>query len=107
MRKVALLSLILALSYAGPSFRVGGSEPNPPTWPDSVTICDPSDAVSCQTAIDTIYKQNGGHDPENNGQWSEGRYAIFFKPGNHDVNINVGYYTSIYGLGATPYETMF
>ena len=107
MTRLALLSACLVLCIASPSFRLGGSEPNPPNWPDSVKICDPSDAASCQAAINEVYSENGGHDPDDHGQWSTGRYALFFKPGNHAVDINVGYYTSVHGLGTTPHNTVF
>jgi hypothetical protein len=70
-----------------------------------VIICDPSDASACQTAVDQIFAENGGKDPECNGQWSQSRYAILFEPGSHDVDINVGYYTQVIGLGRTPDET--
>lgn len=39
------------------------------------------------------------------GQWSNERYAIFLKPGYHPININVGFYTTVHGLGATPMLT--
>ena len=38
-----------------------------------------------------------------NGQFSDGRYAIFLQPGDYDdLNIDVGYYVSVYGLGFSP-----
>ena len=80
-------------------------EPNPPTWPDNVKILEPDD-TGAQGVVDAIYHENGGRDPhDDHGQWSESRYAIFFKPGNHTLNVNVGYYTSIIGLGKTPKDT--
>ena len=39
------------------------------------------------------------------GQFSDKRFAFLFKPGNHQVTANVGYYTSIIGLGASPRDT--
>ena len=41
-------------------------------------------------------------------QFSENRYAIYFAPGDYTRAglLNVGYYTSMAGLGATPYEVM-
>ena len=39
-------------------------------------------------------------------QFSENRYAIYFAPGNYTKAgiLNIGYYTSMAGLGITPYE---
>jgi fibronectin type 3 domain-containing protein len=40
-------------------------------------------------------------------EFSTDRYAYLFKPGNYNIDpIDVGYYTSVYGLGATPLETI-
>lgn len=80
-------------------------EPNPPQWPDSVKIIDPANPTAGQAAVDAVYAENGGHSPDDNGQWSDGRYALFFLPGNHAVDVNVGYYTSVYGLGKLPTDT--
>lgn len=40
-------------------------------------------------------------------QFGENRYALAYKPGNYDEAgmVNVGYYTTIHGLGKTPTET--
>jgi hypothetical protein len=81
------------------------SEPNPPTWPSNVYVFDPADSSKTQQTVDTIFSTMGGHDPPNNGQWSNNRYAFLFKPGNHQVTVNVGYYTSVMGLSANPQDT--
>jgi hypothetical protein len=44
--------------------------------------------------------------PVNNGQFSFNRYALMFKQGKHDVNVDVGYYVSVYGLGRSPTDTV-
>jgi len=41
-----------------------------------------------------------------NGQWSDSRYALLFKPGHHACNVNIGYYTQLLGLGNTPNDTV-
>ena len=35
----------------------------------------------------------------------DSRYAIFLKRGQHDINIKVGYYTQVLGLGDVPSDT--
>jgi hypothetical protein len=40
------------------------------------------------------------------GQWSDSRYALFFKPGYHNCDVNVGYYTQVVGLGTEPHDTI-
>ena len=42
----------------------------------------------------------GGAD--DNGQWSNSRYALLFKAGFHNCKVNVGYYTQVMGLGRDP-----
>lgn len=43
--------------------------------------------------------------PANNGQFSNSRYALLFEPGQHNVNVDVGFYVTVHGLGKTPKET--
>lgn len=92
----SLLILILSASFA--------EEPNPPSWPETVTVCDPSDQTSTQDALNQIYKTNGGSGFH--GQFTGISHAFLFKPGKHDkIEAKVGYYTSIIGLGSTPGDT--
>ncbi|KAH3744269.1 secreted protein [Pelomyxa schiedti] len=93
---VVLLSCLLSLSMC---------EPNPPTWPKNVYIFDPATPSTTQAAIDAVFAENGGNSPPDNGQWSNSRYALMFMPGTHAVTVDVGYYTSVIGLGKTPQET--
>jgi len=39
-------------------------------------------------------------------EFSDSRYALFFKPGNHQCSVNIGYYTYLYGLGEEPSDTV-
>jgi len=43
---------------------------------------------------------------DNNGQFSDSRYALFFKPGYHNCDVNVGFYTQVVGLGTEPHDTV-
>lgn len=47
----------------------------------------------------------GGQNPPVHGQFSDSRYVLFFEPGFHDVNVNVGFYTQAMGLGRSPGDT--
>ena len=69
------ISFMATLAYA--------VEPNPPTWDtDRVKIFTPGQA-DAQATINTILAKQGGHIPVNNGQFSDDRYALLFKPGSH------------------------
>ena len=57
--------------------------------------------------IDAVYATNGGYDPVNNGQFVDSRYALMFKPGTYTVDVPVGYYTQVLGLGDSPDDVVF
>lgn len=81
-------------------------QPNPPTWPASVRVFDPSDTDIEQT-VNAAFAVNGGHEPANNGQFSSARYAFLFKPGTYTADVPVGFYTHVLGLGASPDDVVF
>eukprot|EP00929_Paragymnodinium_shiwhaense_P115965 TRINITY_DN8515_c0_g2_i1.p1 TRINITY_DN8515_c0_g2~~TRINITY_DN8515_c0_g2_i1.p1 ORF type:complete len:654 (-),score=58.12 TRINITY_DN8515_c0_g2_i1:532-2328(-) len=60
-----------------------------------------------KTAVDAAYAVNGGQSPGNHGQFVSSRYAFLFKPGSYDVDVPVGYYTQVLGLGASPADVVF
>ncbi|QVL57780.1 MAG: hypothetical protein KFB93_01515 [Simkaniaceae bacterium] len=83
-------------------------EPNPPTWPDNVIVLKADDPYA-QEKVDKVFSENGGHATQAGeptpGEFSNDRYAILFEPGVHTLNVNVGFYTSIIGLGKEPKDT--
>ena len=82
-------------------------EPNPPNWDISrVFVVEPGDS-SAQVLIDAALAENGGHVPPFNGEFSQARFAFLFKPGDHStINMELGYYTTVHGLGRTPPDTI-
>jgi len=97
MKASFISGLLAAVAFA--------SEPNPPNWDTSkVLIFSPGDA-DCQSRVDAVWFEMG-YEPCDNGQWSDSRYVLMFKPGSHNCNVNVGYYTQILGLGASPVDTV-
>lgn len=61
--------------------------------------------------VNAAYTINGG-DPRTsacaNGEFSDERFAFLFTPGTYtDLDIPVGYYTSVFGLGTAPTDTVF
>ena len=73
------------------------AEANPPNW-DTSKVKILGGGSGDQGIVNEIAGKMVGA----RGQWSNDRYAIFLKPGYHSVNINVGFYTTVHGLGATP-----
>jgi butyrate kinase len=53
-------------------------------------------AGDIQAQVDSVFKI------QENNQFGDQRYALLFKPGSYDVNVQVGYYTTVIGLGNTP-----
>jgi hypothetical protein len=72
----------------------------PATTPDfgpNVFIFDPSMAMSSiQSQCNDIFGQ------QESDQMGGNRYAFLFKPGTYDLDVNVGYYTHVVGLGLVP-----
>ncbi|NEB09861.1 coagulation factor 5/8 type domain-containing protein [Streptomyces coelicoflavus] len=79
---------------AGPSALPGGGDLGP-----NVIVFDPSTA-NIQGRLDEIFKQ------QESAQFGTGRYALLFKPGTYNgLNAQLGFYTSIAGLGLSPDDT--
>ena len=65
-----------------------------PNFGPNVTIFDPNTPDSVvQAKLDSISTED---------EFSSTRHAVLFKPGTYTVNSQVGYYTSIAGLGLSP-----
>jgi len=97
---------------------VGGDEPNPPKWPDSVIVINAG--MDSNEIIKKTQKTSDNYDalatnPENNESgiygaahhFVEDRFAVLFEPGTYDVDLEVGYYTQVAGLGETPEDVLF
>eukprot|EP00929_Paragymnodinium_shiwhaense_P004610 TRINITY_DN10570_c0_g1_i1.p1 TRINITY_DN10570_c0_g1~~TRINITY_DN10570_c0_g1_i1.p1 ORF type:complete len:1372 (+),score=335.53 TRINITY_DN10570_c0_g1_i1:74-4189(+) len=88
------------------SVSADGPEPTKPSWPDTVKVFGPEDNVqTIEMLIKDAYGQNGGYDDR--GQFVESRFAFLFRPGSYDVNVPVGYYTQVLGLGDQPSDVTF
>jgi hypothetical protein len=82
----------------------GGTSPtgctgqsNTPNFGPNVEIFDPSmSASSIQSTLDSVFNT------QKLNQFGTQRYALLFKPGTYDAEANIGYYTSIQGLGQNP-----
>jgi hypothetical protein len=71
-----------------------------PDFGPNVLIFRPSmPAAQIQKAIDGIYAT------QKNNEFGPQRTAMFFFPGSYHVDLPVGYYTQVIGLGASPDDT--
>ncbi|MEU5658386.1 discoidin domain-containing protein [Streptomyces sp. NPDC047737] len=82
----------------------GGGDPQIPGGGDlgpNVLVFDPS-TPNIQGKVDEIFKK------QESAQFGTDRYALMFKPGTYDnINAQIGFYTSIAGLGLKPDDTTF
>jgi hypothetical protein len=63
----------------------------------NVLVFDPSMSTSTiQASLDSVFSK------QESNQFGADRYALLFKPGSYAVNANLGFYTSIAGLGRNP-----
>ncbi len=85
----------------------GGTTPPPPTgctgqsntpnFGPNVVIFNPSmSSASIQSTLDSIFNT------QKVNQFGTQRFAELYKPGTYNVEDNVGYYTSVQGLGQNP-----
>ena len=78
----------------------GGACPaqsNTPNFGPNVDIFDPSmSSASIQSTLDSVFNT------QKLNQFGTQRYALLFKPGTYSAEANIGYYTSIQGLGLNP-----
>jgi hypothetical protein len=73
------------------------AQSNTPNFGPNVHIFDPSmSSSSIQSTLDSVFTA------QKLNQFGERRDALLFKPGTYSVEANIGYYTSIAGLGQNP-----
>ncbi len=70
-----------------------------PDFGPNVTVFDPSmPASTIQSAVDAVSQVQALP----SSQFNTVRHAFLFKPGSYDVDVELGYYTSVAGLGLSP-----
>ena len=99
------VALAVAVSLPGTTAGAQADDRNPDLGPN-VTIFDPSMPVSAiQATLDAT------HAAQVDNEMGTARYAFLFMPGTygtaeHPLQIKVGYYTEIAGLGASPTDVV-
>lgn len=68
-----------------------------PDWGPNVLVFDPSmPTAEMQSKLDALYSKQRA------SQFGPDRYTFFFKPGRYDLDVNLGFYTQMVGLGRMP-----
>jgi len=66
-----------------------------PDFGPNVLVFD-SAMTNIQTRIDAVFRQ------QERNQFGPERYAFLFKAGNYDLDVQMGFYTEVAGLGKSP-----
>ncbi len=97
MNARVVTALILALAFATSANAAPASTPKPPDLGPNIKIFSPSTpAAEIQKQIDAVYAA------QQHSEFGSQRNAFLFMPGEYKVDIPVGFYTQVIGLGATP-----
>ncbi|MFF1438846.1 coagulation factor 5/8 type domain-containing protein [Streptomyces sp. NPDC058295] len=95
----ALAGLAAAPASAAPRGKRLRALPGGGDLGPNVLVFDPS-TPDIQARLDAVFRQ------QESAQFGTGRYALLFRPGTyHGLNAQLGFYTSIAGLGLSPDDT--
>jgi len=89
---VTTVCIPVAVTDNGETLPSDGSAVN---FGPNVLIFDPS-MTDVQAQVDAIFTA------QQSNQFGPQRYALFFKPGAYSANVQVGFYTTVHGLGSIP-----
>lgn len=91
-----LLGFFACLTGAGQLLAAPGSPTAPDFGPNVIVFSPSMPAAEIQKQIDGVYAV------EKHSEFGPERYALMFLPGRYEVNVPVGFYTQVLGLGASP-----
>lgn len=94
----AKLFVCLAVSSASAATAAGGPKPlaKPDLGPNVLVFDASTPKAAMQAQIDRVYRE------QQHSEFGPARYALLFLPGEYHVDVPVGFYTQVLGLGATP-----
>lgn len=93
-------TVLAGLTAAGAVDAVGASARDPDLG-TNVVVLDPSmPAAAIQARLDAIFRE------QERAHFTDRRHAVLFKPGRYAVDVNVGFFTQVAGLGALPGEVV-
>ena len=106
VREVAMTAALVAASVAMAPFARAEASSSEPDLGQNIYVFDPTMPVSqIQAIVDSIATQQVPN------QFGTQRYALLFKPGTYGtsatpLNFQVGYYTTVAGLGLSPNDVV-
>lgn len=93
-RLVGRIVSICVFVFLNQSIPRAAAKPEPDFGPN-VLVFDPS-TPGIQEKLDAVFAT------QERGEFNSRRYAILLKPGKYNLDVKVGFYTQILGLGRTP-----
>jgi hypothetical protein len=91
-----------ALQLVFVSTNTVAANPAGPNFGPNVFLFSPATpTATIQSTLDALFSQQNNADTS---QFDANRYAILFEPGTYNVNVNMGYYMQVLGLGESPDE---
>ncbi len=95
-----LIIILSFLFFSGVAQNItSGNKYHDPLLGENVYVFDPAMNMSdIQTLLDTLFNRQKSARSE----FNTNRYALLFKPGTYNLDIQVGYYMQVAGLGITP-----
>ncbi|MEW1722111.1 coagulation factor 5/8 type domain-containing protein [Streptomyces sp. NPDC093109] len=95
----SLLLLVSCSAHPAPHGAAGGEPRGGGGLGPNVLVLDPS-TPGIQDTLDRLHRR------QEKAQFGTGRYQILLKPGTYDrLNVDLGFYTSVSGLGLSPDDT--
>src|SRR5580692_562194 len=88
------LSLVLFASIASPA--VASIAATPDLGPNVLLFNSSMPSATIQAQIDKVYAT------QRHNEFGPERNALLFLPGSYNVDVPVGFYTQVLGLGASP-----
>jgi predicted heme/steroid binding protein len=101
MKRISTLILTLILLLATVSLQSFKKAAPDPVAGRNVFVFDPSmDMKKIQATIDSVFAG------QSKAEFSRNRYALLFRPGKYNLDIQIGYYMSVIGLGSSPEDVI-
>jgi hypothetical protein len=100
---IFLIIVVILFARSSPAEGQDSASFNSSILGRNVYLFEPSmNMKEIQVVLDTIFSRQSGMSSE----FTDERYALLFKPGNYDLDVKVGYYMQVAGLGNSPEEVV-
>ena len=89
-------ALLAGMAGAGAAAVASAAPRDPDLGPDVILIDPAMPAAAVQRRLDAIFAE------QERAHFTDRRYAVLFKPGRYALDVNVGFFTTVAGLGRLP-----